>query len=406
MLAAPLLLLPGWALAGNALNPRTPVVWEDVPCLQRVDRSEDPIMHLPYAIPREDTDRTADEVDDSRTHQFFAFCRPRHPQDPLPNWITWADVEAATATGLLGSATEVDDTDVLETSTAWEDCWFRITEDDARRPILFEVAESGVDWDTSTVPPGPYTVAGFTHEPIFNLWITRPGVVLVHDGAPEALGPFGAVTTEEAIVEQGTTVTIEGCIDADPETRLTAWISGTQGANAPGWQPTWVAFAEDHPIDGDIFSVDLLTPAELAGQSSMIRIDFEDPTGRTYTTYMQDRIIILAGTDPGCEPPDCEDGSTGGDPVDATTTDDGTSPADEDAGCGCTSSPRGASLLALMVLFARPRRRACAACSTGRGPQPRCAADTARVTVTGADDLGVDAVGEDVSAEQAGHPSV
>jgi MYXO-CTERM domain-containing protein len=357
-------LLPAAARAGNGLNPRTPVLWEDVPCVQQVDRSVDPVLHLPYAIPREDTNVTADEVDDSRTHQFFAYCRRRYPQEHLPNWITWDDVEAAVATGLVASSDDIEPENVLANSENWQDCWFRITQDDERRPIVFEMADAGVDWDTSSLAAGAYTIYGFTHEPIFNLWIVRPGVVTVHDGDPTQLGPAGAITNAEEIVYQGSTVAIEGCAQAMPGTVVTAYYAGTQGASDPSWQPAWVPFAEAQPIEGDAFSVELIAPAEIAGQSSMIRIDLEDPMGRTYTTYMQDLVIVLAGTDPDtCDDgtgfisaPDCEptgDASTG-EVANETTGDTGSNEADDDvgSGCSCTTSPRSPGVLGLSGLLA------------------------------------------------------
>jgi hypothetical protein len=111
--------------AAEAIRPST--------ARSRIDRSVDPVLHLPYGIPREDTAVTSDEVPDSRTHQFFAFCRRRHPQDYLPNWITWADVDAAVMTGKVESSDDIAPRDVLESSTAWQGCWYRITEDDERR---------------------------------------------------------------------------------------------------------------------------------------------------------------------------------------------------------------------------------------------------------------------------------
>ena len=363
-------LLPVTVWAGNGLNPRTPVLWEDVPCLQRVDRSVDPVLHLPYGIPREDTGMTADEVADSRTHQFFAFCRRTHPQDRLPNWITPADVDAAVATGLLDSADEVASTNVLESSPSWDDCWHRITEDDARRPIVFEAAEAGVDWETSSVPAGAYTLYGFTHEPIFNLWIARPGVVLVHDGDVDTVSPAAAITNREEIVYVGSTVTLEGCVEALPGTTITASYASTQGANDPSWQPTWVPFAEDHPVTGETFAIDLVAPSDLAGRSSMIRLDFQDPDGRSYTTYMQDGIIVLAGTDPDA----CDDGtgfienSGCDDPGDDATSHTSTGNTDSDAppldgpNDACACSTRGSSghrlgMLAIGMLLLGSVRR-------------------------------------------------
>ena len=101
------LVASGAAEAGNATHPRTPVLWTDAQCLTIIDRSQDPIYPLSYAVPFEDIMVTADEVADSRTHQFFTYCRDRHLEDILPSWITQADVDAAVAMN-LGNPDDVD----------------------------------------------------------------------------------------------------------------------------------------------------------------------------------------------------------------------------------------------------------------------------------------------------------
>ena len=60
-----------------------------------VDRTVDAKLVLNYTIPYEDTEVTSDEVADSRRHQFLAFCRGHSRQEPLPVWLTDADVAAA-----------------------------------------------------------------------------------------------------------------------------------------------------------------------------------------------------------------------------------------------------------------------------------------------------------------------
>ena len=51
-----------------------------------VDRTVDAKVVLAYTIPYEDTELTADEVADSRRHQFLGFCRGHSRQEPLPVW--------------------------------------------------------------------------------------------------------------------------------------------------------------------------------------------------------------------------------------------------------------------------------------------------------------------------------
>jgi hypothetical protein len=170
-------IVPGAAEASNGLHPRTPVQWNDTVCMELVDRTADPVYLLDYDIPFEDTEVTTDEVADSRTHQFFALCRQYHAQEYLPNWITWADLDAAAAKKLVDPGA-FDDLDVFETSPVWADCWSRITEDDARRPITNAMADMDVPWDTSALPAGTYIIEGYTHEPAFNMWSSRHSGVI------------------------------------------------------------------------------------------------------------------------------------------------------------------------------------------------------------------------------------
>jgi MYXO-CTERM domain-containing protein len=376
-------LLLSSAHASDGFVPRTPVLWEDVPCLERVDRSSNPVLHLDYSIPQEDTELTPDEVADSRTHQFFAFCRRKHSLEYLPNWITWADVEAAREAGALEEEVMVDDEDVLETSTRWAGCWWRITPDDERRPITHAVAAQGVDWDTTGLPTGGYTVYGYTHHPPLSPWFIRPGVVKVHDGDPDAAGPAAAtflLPNPDIHLYNGQMATIEGCLDS----ATPAVVSGYYAASQPG-EPTWVPFAEGTPVDGDTFALEFFATADLANKSVIVRIDAKDPAGREHVTYMDETIFVLAGTDPSCQDegggfiggPECDDdgeAGTGDDtggpsteggtegPSSGSDTESGPPGQQETPGCSCsaTGGP-GLPLLSLLLLggLGAVRRRAC-----------------------------------------------
>ena len=95
---------PALAYAGNGTHPRTPVLWEPAPeCLTIVDRTVDAKLTFNYTIPYEDTEPTADEVDDSRRHQFLAFCHGHSRQEPLPVWIAVGGTpESVIRAGTLG----------------------------------------------------------------------------------------------------------------------------------------------------------------------------------------------------------------------------------------------------------------------------------------------------------------
>ena len=368
------LLASSSASAGNGVRPRTPVVWADVPCMTLHDRSQSATFHLPYAIPFEDTDVTVDEVPDSRTHQFFGFCRSRAPQDFLPTWVTQADVDESIAAGLF-DAGAVETDEILELVSAWDGCWYRINADDARLPITQANADAGVEWDTTDLPAGGYTLYGYTHEPVFNAWWQRPGVLKLHDGDPDAAGPVGAFITGEVTPYRDETVTLEGCVDAPPDTTFSVSYATVSA-------PTeWTEYESGLSIDGDRFTFDITPPAPLHGESGMLRVDFTDPTGRTYTTFQFENILVIDADKPvdcgdgggfiatPCEETDGSDGTSSGlATTSETLTDDGTASTGvsqtagaepESTGCGCNGASPGARLgWAALPLLALRRRRA------------------------------------------------
>jgi MYXO-CTERM domain-containing protein len=385
-------LLPLTAWAGNGLHPRTEVLWpDDVACSNVVDKSVDPVYEVSYEIPFEDTEVTEDEVDDSRRHQFFGICRQFHSQIFLPNWITYADVDAAIGKNLIDE-NSVTDEQVIETNQDWDDCWFRVNEDADRRPITNEMAAVPVPWDTTDVPVGVYVIWGYTYEPAFNVWTQRQGTIVkvIDGGAPEDIGPGAAISTREQTPYKGDTIQIEGCVNTLSGSTMSGFYASTAGASDPDWEPGWVPFMEDEAVMGESFSVDFIAPEEVAGQTIMMRIDVTDPMGRTYEAHMRENVIVLKGMSEDCETggdfiggAGCGDteGDTGETSSATTETatatdgdgDSGTSAASEDMttgpdqddggndkGCGCRASNDGAPwgwAFMLLPLFARRRSR-------------------------------------------------
>ena len=325
------LAAPAVAFAGNGLEPRTPVAWpEDTACLTVVDRTNEAMLHMEYGIPFEDADVTVDEVADSRRHQFLAFCRDHSREEFLPIWLTWKDVDAAAAKDLIDPLM-VEDEDVLETSTVWQDCWFRITPDDARRPITFAEAMKGVDWDTTGLPPGSYVVQGYTWEPWVNIYSQRPGVVQVVDGPDlAAVGPAAAVSTTLDYTFAEDTFMLEGCARALPGSTLSGYWALTSGVMLE-----WLPFAEGVAFDGETFELPSEPPAEAAGQTVALRVDVTDPMQRTFSAYPINLLTILPGsgegTTTGCNPEasfigdPCDTGDTAEPTTTSTTTGAGTS---------------------------------------------------------------------------------
>lgn len=368
------------ARAGDGVHPRTPVEWPEPACMTIVDRTVDAKVRLTYTIPYEDTELTEHEVDDSRRHQFFGFCRGHSRQEPLPVWISAADVQAAAAKSLIDPA-DVDAEDVFETSAEWQDCWFRITGDDERRPITFAAAEEPVVWDTSLLPVGPYVVAGYTWEPPFNIWSERRGVFKVIDDPDPAKNPPAlALTNDEEIKYGDEVLTLVGCLDAMDGSTISGYWSRTDGV-AVDWQ----VFASDVPVSGDSIELDFLPPPDAIGQTIALKVEVTDPLDRRFTAHLDSLATILpvkGGTD-GCEDsgssfisdPGCGDStgdsaasssgsagdgdSSGGDSSGAGSDTTGpVGPPGGEGGCGCGvgGAAPSALLLGLPLLLGRRRR--------------------------------------------------
>lgn len=381
------LLAPPAARAGNGIHPRTPVEWPaDVACMTVVDRSQSPLLQFNYGIPYEDTDVTEDEVPDSRRHQFVAFCRNHSPQEPLPTWLSWKDVEAAAATTppLLDVA-DVPADDVMEASAEWKDCFVRIVPDEQRRPITFAEAAKPVEWDTTGLPAGPYVIQGYTWEPVFNIWYKRHGVVHVVDGPDlSAVAPAAALMNGDDYMFGNDTLVLQGCARAMPGSTLTGYWSLTGEAGLD-----WRTFAVDVPLDGEAIALPFEPPIEAVGETITLRVDVTDPMQRTFSAYAYHVVAVLPGS--SGETDGCNDsgsfigdncgggtgstggatggqGSTGG-AVGSTGADGGSSGAPPTTGgepgaepgpggCGCqTGGAGGAWAGVLMLLGLRGRRR-------------------------------------------------
>ncbi|KIG14177.1 hypothetical protein DB30_07035 [Enhygromyxa salina] len=336
MLGVTLALVPGIAEAGNGAHPRTPVDWSDAPCMTIIDRSQDPVYALSYAIPIEDTEVTADEVVGSRTHQFFGFCRDRHLEDILPGWITETEVTGAGAAG-LGDPNGVDfELEVLENAPDWAGCWARITNDDERRPITFAAAAEPVMWDTSMLAAGTWSVEGYTYEPWFNLWSPHPGVFkIVDDPDPAASPPAAALTFFEQTVTINEQASITGCVDAMAGSTMSlSWSNGNiNGA------PNWELFSANIPAQRGSFDLPFAPPLAAASNSVMIRLEIVDPMGRAWTAYSRHYIAVVDDIgETGCD----DDGGFVGNPCDDGGSDTGSGQESEDTSAD-TSADLGSS---------------------------------------------------------------
>ncbi|PRP95648.1 hypothetical protein ENSA5_37810 [Enhygromyxa salina] len=279
---------PASASAANEAHVRTPVLWPSQ-CARVVDRSVDaPIVHFDYTIPVEDTEPTLDELPDSRTHQFVALCRQRPVSELLPPWITRDDVDRSVELGLV-EADEVSYREILDESTIWTDCFTRITADDDRRPISFEQAAAGVEWDTSAVGPGVYSVSAYTFEPTLNLWRDRPGFVKILDDPddPEQDLPAIALLVDEQALDPGAPIVVEACVDVLGPAQVE--LEWARFAPSLDWQALDTLTVDD---DGPL-SLDLRAPIAAADSEILVRARITDARGRESIGHATARVSVL-----------------------------------------------------------------------------------------------------------------
>lgn len=312
-LALGVLLAPRAGSAANGSKPRVSVVWSDAPCATVVNRSETATVHFDYVVPLEDLGPlTDDEVEDSRTHQFFAFTRLDYAAvgtaQRLPPWIGQADIDRAALVDPEVVPANIEAIDVLETTTRFEPAeWLRITADDARVPISDAQAAMGVDWDVTAVPPGVYSIWGYTWEPLTNLWAGRPGFVKLVQSAALAddVGPAIALLVDNGEVTTGVPHPVLGCADVPAGSTVTI-----EWGIAPGpIEPAWELLIEDAPIETGALAIAIELPARAVegqvGQTLVrLRATVTDPEGAQHVAYSPGAYQVVAGE----QPPDAGDG--------------------------------------------------------------------------------------------------
>jgi hypothetical protein len=353
------------ALAGNGGKLRTPVVWSTPPtCMLEVDRRVDPVVHFEYTVPLDDLrpPGATDEVDDSRTHQFFAFCRQHSPAEFLPNWISDADVTAAMLKNLVSDGSADEAREILDTAPRWSDCFVRIIADDARVPITEGQAEMGVEWDTSGLTAGPWVVEGYTWEPENNLWSPRRGVVRVFDSDDPADNPPAAAlllddSQDVIIPEQPFPLTL--CTRVTPGSTLTAEYASFPPDDA------WVAFAEDVPVEPDDQTIEFLAPETIWGHDAVaFRVTVRDAMGRETVAYGSgEPRAVAAQPDDTC---DANDSFAAGEACLGETGPNADGSDEPGRGCECAVADPGAPLNGGLLLCCvgalrrtpRSRRRA------------------------------------------------
>lgn len=354
VLLATLIFAP--AHASNLVHPRTPVLWPESPCIVTADLGATPTFEFEYDIPAEDTQLSADEFPDSRTHQFLGFCRQWPAGRPPPRYISTYDLERSVEAGLEEAALLDDPEATLETSEVWAGCWTRITADDQRRPITEAAAADPVVWDLAAIDPGTWLIAGYTWEPPYNLWSRAPWVLrVVDDLAPSDPQAAVAIADTEDFVDFDEILDLSICIDAAPGSTLSLEWAASQPEVLE-----WTA-VDELALDGPTeVTLPFAPPLETFGGTIVLRAVVEQPAAAAYEGHALSTVIVFA------PPSDDESDSGDGDPTDTDNgTDNGTdsgetspsetdsgSPSDDGAHSGrCSLRPNHGNLPTFAVLL-------------------------------------------------------
>lgn len=277
--------LPSAALAINGVRPRTPPTFFGEACIATVDRGAQDGFPIDYTIPFPDDEIGEDELEGSRTFQFFALSTEVPPLQELPPWVNEDDIARALEAGII--VEQPAPADVLS-SSSWGPNARAVTTPEQRVPIRCEEAPSPRLWSLDDVEPGVYQIWAHTFEPPNSLWTRRPGLVRVVDGA-QTPGPavsLGAPARRtDVFVDSG--ATIHGCVAADSGTEVTlSWASASD-------LDVWTSFAE-FEIESPTFEIVFMPPEDTLFEALYIRATAIDPQGRSWTSYTSAELIPFA----------------------------------------------------------------------------------------------------------------
>lgn len=352
--------------ASNIEHPRTPVLWPQAPCIQDLQLASEASFEFAYAIPYEDTQVSDDELEDSRRHQFVAFCRQWPAGEPPPPYISVSDLQRAIDAQIELETELLDEPEAtLETSVEWAGCWTRVTADDARRPITEAAAAEPVVWTPEGVAPGTWMLAGYTWEPPFNMWSRAPGVVRVLDADMQGpAGPAAAVELTPEGLELDSSLTIPVCVAAELEAQL-----HFEWAVAKDEPRVWTGLLEQVVGEAEELEVEFPSDPEYQGATLLLRARIEDAE-TNYISHGLVRLNVyappLGGEDEGGD--EEESGEAGESGAESEESEGGSSSGAEEgaqaeAGAGGCRLGRPAPLapmlaFASLALVARlPRRR-------------------------------------------------
>ncbi len=297
---------------GHSNEPRTAVIFDDVnTCALTVDRAADPTVMMTYSIAMEDLPNPDHDLPDAKTHQFIAVCRSWSTREPPPRYLAVDDLQRSIDIGYEEPSALDDPEMTFETSIVWENCWRRITADDARLPLTPDAALDGVVWDTTDVEATAWFPVGHTFDPPWNVWKRAPYAIRVEDDlAAPVDAPVVVVPDLPKVVEHSETIVLSPCIAARGPVGVELRYATT--ADPSGWK---VLANEMVEADDPAPSFEFSAPEETWGKSLLISVAIVDGEQRDAVGYPRNEIIVLAAPpetpeNPFPEPP--EEGDGGG----------------------------------------------------------------------------------------------
>jgi hypothetical protein len=340
-------------------------------CITVVDVSTTPVLAIEYNLSFDDVMPEPGHIklDDSKTHQFFAFRGQVVPYLPdyhmlpfalerdmltLPIWLNRDDLSRAAAANTPDMAPSfqadtVGDNLLVERSD-FAGLWQPIA-GDTRVPITTLQSQRGLRWDLHGWPAGVYQLAAYVFSPPWNAWEPRPGVIKLVDAAHD----FPAVTVDpvDASLFGGQGRKVTGCVHAPAGSELHAWSRDASQAGAP-WQP----WATQAIASNGHYELCYRNPSPGRSGLVQIRVAARSPSGDELVAYAPDQLALVATEAPctasaklccdpapeagaGALPPDLGAGSAA-----PSSAGGGAGSAVPNAGGGAMVVPDGGAMLA------------------------------------------------------------
>ncbi len=269
------------ASASNCAVVSALVEFREVPCVQVIDRSVDPVLHLTFGY--EQTSYDAKPPESVQSVHVFAVTE-RMAQ--APPWLSEQQVADAVAlfTGSDCEPVMVQDAEILEKNQELAGTWFRLNE----TPIPVAGPEETVDLDLASLPVGTYMLYAYTQSERFSAWAILQGVIKVVDGPePADFGPSLFIRDPVLGPFPGQEYDVIACVDGMSGLELDVeWT-----LSSPGAEEDWTPVAACLPVETGEIPLPFILPQEVADLQVRFRGKVVDPTGREHHAITNHRVV-------------------------------------------------------------------------------------------------------------------